>query len=183
MAINEDAIKKLNNLKSKWIYDFPSIKLSYGDTPTSLICNDFKGIDELRPGNFVFFDMQQASKGVCSISSIAIALACPVVAVYPNRCMAIIWGGAVHLSKDYYADVTTGQQSFGAVCLLNEDCSVSDPIEGLFLESVSQEHGVIKAHNCEAIKNLYEGQLVAILPAHSCLAADATKNIWIKKST
>jgi D-serine deaminase-like pyridoxal phosphate-dependent protein len=32
----------------------PSLLLSVGDTPSASVCNEFTGIDELRPGNFVF---------------------------------------------------------------------------------------------------------------------------------
>lgn len=178
-AINIAATKKLAELKIKYKSQFPNIVISYGDTPTSSICEKFEGVDELRPGNFAFYDMQQFSFGVCSTSNIAIALVCPVVAVYPNRSRAIIWGGAVHLSKDYYFD-NEGNKSFGAVCKLNPDNTWGNPIDGLYLESISQEHGVVKAKNCEVINELKEGDLVAILPAHSCLTADKMGEYWVK---
>jgi len=34
-----------------------SLKISYGDTPTCCVSENFPGVDELRPGNFIFFDM------------------------------------------------------------------------------------------------------------------------------
>lgn len=169
--LNAKAISELVELKSHWINIFPQITISYGDTPTSVLANSFDGVDELRPGNFIFFDMQQSSRGVCSPSSIAIALVCPVIAVYADECKAVIWGGAVHLSKDFYL-LPNGVSSFGAVCTVSSDFSWSSPIDGLFIESVSQEHGVIRATNSQLLRNLKEGDLVAILPAHSCLTAD-----------
>jgi D-serine deaminase-like pyridoxal phosphate-dependent protein len=170
-VLNLKAISDVVDLKRRWIERFPNILISYGDTPTSVLAKSFNGVDELRPGNFVFFDMQQASRGVCSCSSIAVALLCPVIAVYADECKAVIWGGAVHLSKDFYI-LPNGSNSFGAVCHVNNDLSWSSPIDGLFLESVSQEHGVVRAINSQLLRNLKEGDLVAILPAHSCLTAD-----------
>jgi D-serine deaminase-like pyridoxal phosphate-dependent protein len=170
--LNAMAIFEVVELKKRWINSYPKITISYGDTPTSILASRFEGIDELRPGNFVFFDMQQASKGVCSTNSIAVALVCPVIAVYADECKAVIWGGAVHLSKDSFLQ-PDGKTSFGAVCNVNSDLSWSNPIDGLYLESVSQEHGVIRAKNSQLLRNLNEGDLVAILPAHACLTADA----------
>lgn len=177
--INTEVTRKLNQLKNSYIKQFPSLKISYGDTPTSWTCEQFDGVDELRPGNYAFFDMQQASNGICSTSNIAIALVCPVVAVYPERSQAIIWGGAVHLTKDLYTD-NDGNKSFGAVCKLNPDYTWTKPIEGMYLESISQEHGVVKANNREAIKSLKEGDLIAVLPPHSCLTADKMGEFWVQ---
>jgi D-serine deaminase-like pyridoxal phosphate-dependent protein len=177
--LNLSIVLKLNHLKDKYIQRFPGLIISYGDTPTSWICEQFDGIDELRPGNFTFFDMQQASQNICKVNNIAIALACPVVAVYPNRNTATIWGGAVHLSKDFYIDIY-GNKSFGAICLLNKDSSWSEPIEGLYLESISQEHGMIRATNPNLLKTISEGDTIVILPAHSCLTVDKMGRFWVK---
>jgi D-serine deaminase-like pyridoxal phosphate-dependent protein len=176
--LNLRAFAFVVDLKRRWIERFPSISASYGDTPTSVLANSFEGIDELRPGNFVFFDMQQASRGVCNTSSIAVALVCPVIAVSADECKAVIWGGAVHLSKDSFLQ-PDGKISFGAVCNVISDLSWSSPIDGLYLESVSQEHGVIRAKNSQLLRNLKEGDLVAILPAHSCLTADTMGEYFV----
>ncbi|MFP4555609.1 MAG: alanine racemase [Bacteroidales bacterium] len=175
---NNNICKLLSSLKRNWITDFPNLIISYGDTPTSVICNSFQGMDELRPGNFIFFDMQQANQGVCSTSDIAIALAVPLVSVYADKLKAIVWGGAVHLSKDFYID-TDGNKSFGAVCKLHADLTWSEPIQGVYLESVSQEHGVIKAQDIEAFKRIENEEHLAILPAHSCLAVHSMRELWI----
>jgi D-serine deaminase-like pyridoxal phosphate-dependent protein len=177
-SLHKNATEMLFSLKKKWQKAFPNLNISYGDTPTSLLCNDFNGVDELRPGNFAFFDMQQASRGVCSNMDIAIALVCPVVAIYPENNRAIIWGGAIHLSKDFYID-SNGKKSYGAVCKLYSDLTHSEPLDGLYVESLSQEHGVISAKNNAALAAIVEGELVAILPAHSCLTVDCMRRFWI----
>ncbi|MEM7039128.1 MAG: alanine racemase, partial [Bacteroidota bacterium] len=59
---------------------FHGLQVSVGDTPTCSVAKNFPGVDEIRPGNFVFYDLVQAQVGSCSVSDIAVALAAPVVA-------------------------------------------------------------------------------------------------------
>ena len=107
---------------------------------------DFKGIDEIRPGNFVFYDLMQWQIGACELADIAVALACPVVALHPERGQIVVHGGAVHLSKEALVE-GDGEVSFGRVVLLNE--AGWRPLgEGAKVVSLSQEHGIIQADRC-----------------------------------
>ncbi len=140
--------------------------LSYGDTPTCSRLSSFSDVDEIRPGNFVFYDLTQHSYGSCSFDDIGVCMVCPVVAIHPDRNEAVIYGGAVHLSKDY---VKSSPPSFGSVvnCLTNG----WDSEESASLIRLSQEHGIISG-STEYISSLKIGQLVGVIPAHSCLCAD-----------
>ncbi|MGM0406798.1 MAG: alanine racemase, partial [Bacteroidota bacterium] len=91
----------LKKLKEIYQNDYPDIILSIGDTPSCSLIDDFKDIDEMRPGNFVFYDLMQYNLGACNFDQIAVAMACPVVAIHHERKEIIIHGGAVHFSKDY----------------------------------------------------------------------------------
>ena len=119
--------------------------------------------------------MQQLHKSACSWQDIALAVACPVVDVYPERNEAIIYGGAVHFSKDYYLQ-EDGSQSFGQLVWLNK-AEWSKPLDGGYLKGLSQEHGVLKAP-AEIINQLQIGQLIGILPPHSCLTADLLRSYY-----
>ncbi|MEJ0055892.1 MAG: hypothetical protein WDN75_09730 [Bacteroidota bacterium] len=59
--------------------------LSIGDTPTCTVADEFTGINEVRPGNLVFYDMMQVIIGSCKREDVAIAMACPVVAFNEER--------------------------------------------------------------------------------------------------
>jgi len=170
-GLNSEVLARLATVRQRWQPQWPQLLISSGDTPCSTVCDDFAGIDEIRPGNYAFFDMQQASHEVCKPSDIAVALIAPVVAVYPQRQAAAIWGGAVHLSKDLYSD-SEGHTVYGALCPLAADGSWGEPLKDLRLSALSQEHGMISADKPEALDGLREGQLLAVLPAHSCLTAD-----------
>ncbi len=175
-TIHRKVLKSLTQIRTFWKESYPDISISYGDTPSCSISDDFWGIDEIRPGNFVFCDLTQTSIGSCNVENIAVAVICPVVDVYPERGEAIIKGGAVHLSKDSLL-LPDGSKSFGAVCIFN-GTTWEIPIDGMYLKSISQEHGVISCKMSEDF-NLKVGQLVAILPVHSCLTLDSMGKLYL----
>lgn len=151
----------------------PGLKISYGDTPTASLVDDFSGIDELRPGNFAYYDLQQYLVGSCAARDIAAAVACPVAGIYPDRGEIVIYGGAVHLSKQVQV-LPDGRKSFGALFRAPE--ADGGPwggfIEGAWIRSLNQEHGVIVMPPAELAK-MRIGDLAWVCPVHSCLAQHA----------
>lgn len=152
------------------------IEISVGDTPGCSLCSDFSGIDELRPGNFVFYDSQQYIAGVCGVDQMAVAVACPVIAVHPERKEIVVYGGAVHLSKDLLE--TGGEPSYGLVALPEGD-GWGKPIKGAVVKSLTQEHGVLRFSD-DQLEQIQPGDLVFILPAHSCLTVYQLKEYLTK---
>ena len=96
-------------------------------------------------------------------------MACPVVALHPEREEAIIYGGAIHLSKDYFEE--DGVRKYGLVCLPGE-MRWGPPLRGAYVSRLSQEHGVLHL-NSDDLAQLHLGDLVFIIPAHSCLTVQA----------
>lgn len=169
--IMESARQQLLALKTFMANDFPLIQISYGDTPSCSLFDNFEGFDEIRPGNFAFYDTMQANLGTCSIDNIAVAMACPVVAKHPERGEIVIHGGGVHFSKDYIKP--DGQIQFGSVHPLdNYNWDTSKKLG--YIAKLSQEHGIIKLpkENFDTVKI---GDMLAILPIHSCLTANLMK--------
>ncbi|MHA1972277.1 MAG: alanine racemase [Candidatus Hodarchaeales archaeon] len=152
---------------------FDNIIVSVGDTPGSTVIDNFDGVDELRPGNFVFYDLTQSSLDVCKEDQISIAVACPVISKYPERNEIVVYGGAIHLSKEYYEIEynNTKVKCFGKVALpiLN---GWSSPLEGVFIKSISQEHGVIRFSDRKLLDTIEIGDILLIIPVHSCLTAN-----------
>jgi D-serine deaminase-like pyridoxal phosphate-dependent protein len=147
------------------------LEVSVGDTPGASLSPDLGPLDELRPGNFVFYDAQQMHLGSCAWQDVAVALACPVVALHPERNEAIVYGGAVHLSKDFLME--NDRRSYGYVSL-PEDDHWSEPLDGAYVSGLSQEHGILKVQPRD-VSRLQVGGLVCILPAHSCLTVTLMK--------
>jgi D-serine deaminase-like pyridoxal phosphate-dependent protein len=141
--------------------------ISIGDTPGCSLLNDFGLVDEIRPGNFVFYDSEQLEIGSCIQEQISVALACPIVARHPERNEIVIYGGAVHLSKESF--LHAGHPSYGLVALpeingwgeILPDCSVV---------RVSQEHGILSIPD-SLIDQFPLGGIVMVIPVHSCLTA------------
>lgn len=165
--------KKLLALKHHFVSDFPDLILSMGDTPAASLAENFDGIDEMRPGNFVFYDVMQHLLGSCELNDIAIAVYCPVVAIYPDRNQIVIYGGGVHFSKE--KTIWKGKEIYGFVSLPSQD-DFGRVLSEAYLESISQEHGLISMPSKE-IDKLKLGDIVAVLPVHSCLTVDLNKEI------
>jgi D-serine deaminase-like pyridoxal phosphate-dependent protein len=170
ITIYKDAVHKMNHsrniLKSAGIVP---LKISYGDTPTCSVVDRFNNVDEVRPGNFVFYDIMQLQIGSCKEQDIACALICPVVAKHSQRQELLIHGGAVHLSKEFILN-EQGQKIFGY--LAPWDGKAWGPIiPDSRVSALSQEHGIIKA-SPDFFRQIRVGDLLAVLPVHSCLAMD-----------
>lgn len=167
--LHQESINLITPLREKYSAQYPDLILSYGDTPTCSTTENFTGLDEIRPGNLVFYDLVQSDVGSCSREQIAVAMACPVVAKHPERNVFVIYGGAVHLSKDSTL-FPNGERYFGKIVKLTEN-GWDTAETGAYLKSLSQEHGVVSASK-EFIEEIKIGDFVGVLPVHSCLTAD-----------
>lgn len=170
LQIHQDSLSQMRMLKKYFAGYSPVI--SIGDTPSCSLAEDFEGADEMRPGNFVFYDLMQAGIGSCNLDDVTVAVACPVVAKYPYRSELVIYGGAIHLSKDFVT-LSDNSFSFGRVGKLSQTGWEILP-EGNEVISISQEHGVVKLQ-AGFFKNFSIGDLVAVIPVHSCLTAHQLK--------
>jgi D-serine deaminase-like pyridoxal phosphate-dependent protein len=167
-----DSLLKLRSLKQRYQPDFPNIEVSIGDTPSCSICTNFMGVDEIRPGNFVFFDLTQQNLGVCSFEDIAVRMVCPVVAKHASRNEIVIYGGAIHLSQDSLLNID-GKPFFGRIIITrNGEKKLLSPRN--YVSRLSQEHGILKVSQ-KNFPNFQIGDLVEIIPVHSCLTANLTR--------
>jgi D-serine deaminase-like pyridoxal phosphate-dependent protein len=149
------------------------IKISVGDTPSTIAVSDFGDIDEIRPGNFIFYDVQQSIAGVCGLKNIAVAVACPVVSTHPERFEATIYGGAIHFSKDFFK-YQGSTIAYGYVVAVTENGWDDQKVIG-YVKSLSQEHGILRIYESE-MENVKPGEIICILPAHSCLTVQILRN-------
>lgn len=172
--IHNESLKKIIRLR-----DYPTLKnsrISIGDTPSTCLANNFSGVDEIRPGNFVYFDLMQYNAGVCSINDIAAFMLVPVVSKHIMRLEIVIHGGAVHFSKEYI--IIDGKRVYGKVVGISNGASF-DPInENIYITNLSQEHGIISASK-DFISIVKPGDILKIIPVHSCLTANLMKDCTI----
>ena len=167
---HQQSTAQMRKAGDRYRNDYPDMVLSIGDTPSCSVATDFSGVDEIRPGNFVFYDVMQTMVGACTKNDIAVAMACPVVAVYPQRKEVIVHGGGVHFSKDFLKGDDGGSR-FGEAVKLNSTGWELPPLS-MYVKSLSQEHGILHA-SAEETSKIEIGDVLGVLPVHSCMTADA----------
>jgi D-serine deaminase-like pyridoxal phosphate-dependent protein len=165
--IHNQALSILNTVNER----FDTNYISYGDTPSASVIEDLSMVNEIRPGNLVYYVLMQHQIGSCTIDDIGVALACPVVAKHLNRDEIVIYGGAVHLSKDRIR--IKDKEIYGQVVQFRDNGW--DVIEDVYVDRVSQEHGIIRGP-FQKLKTYEVGDIIGILPVHSCLTADLMSN-------
>ncbi len=173
--IHDEELKIMNDLKIEYIKDYPVIINSVGDTPACSLLDNFEGMEEIRPGNFIFYDLQQWKIGSCSMDKISVAMACPVVSKNNKRKEILIYGGGVHFSKEVDT-LDDGTPYFGYVVKLNEN-GWELPEKKSYIRALSQEHGIIKATD-DFYNGIKIGDVVGVLPIHSCMTADCMKKMF-----
>jgi D-serine deaminase-like pyridoxal phosphate-dependent protein len=160
---------QLHNLRTAYGRQV-GFSITIGDTPGCSVVEEFGPINEISPGNFVFFDTMQVNIGSCTYDDIAVVMACPVVGKNTDRKELLIHGGAVNFSKESLQDTDRnmhfGKLAHGAVS------GWYGVMRRAFLKSISQEHGLVHAED-DLLKKTDIGDLLYVYPVHSCLAADA----------
>jgi len=169
--IQKETQEAFRILKAKYQSQFSDLVCRSGDTPTCSIMENFEYIDEIGPGNYVFYDITQTEIGSCSRSDIAVALAAPIVDIKHGRNEILVHGGGVHLSKDVL--LIDGQKNFGEVVYFTKE-GWTIPAETSYLKSISQEHGLIQASD-ELMARAKIGDILGIFPIHSCMTADCMR--------
>jgi D-serine deaminase-like pyridoxal phosphate-dependent protein len=139
--------------------------VSIGSTPTITTVDHLDGIDEVRPGNYIFFDAFQATLGSCAVNDCALTVLASVVHRDRGRRKVIIDAGAIALSKDRGPAHLNPNCGYGRVLDLNgEDLNLT-------VCEMSQEHGVVKVNDEKTLDALSVGTRVRVLENHSCLTA------------
>ena len=172
--VHQDSLQLARKFKAKYRSQFPQLVLSVGDTPTCSAMDDFAEVDEIRPGNFVFYDLTQWAIGSCDLSQISVAMACPVVAKHETRSEIVVYGGGVHFSKDRGVEPLSGNTYFGYLVESRGD-HWSVPKQKVYINSLSQEHGIIKADKA-LMEKTKVGDILTFLPIHSCMCSNLMKS-------
>jgi D-serine deaminase-like pyridoxal phosphate-dependent protein len=167
VAISEQEVRAVNLVRdagSDAEIDVPV--RSTGSTPTASVVDRFREVDEIRPGNYVFFDAFQARIGSCEWQDCAATVLTSVIAIHPERRQMVVDAGALALSKDRGAEHLGDRISYGVVL-----DGKGRPREDLRVTALSQEHGKIEADTIRALEDVRIGDIVRIIPNHSCLTA------------
>ena len=169
---NIEREEALASLKKFFNFEKRSPIISIGSTPTIFYAQRLSGISEVRAGIYMFWDLAQASRGICKIEDIALTVLSSVIGHNHQNEKIIIDAGALALSKDLSANNFMPEAGYGLIC--NPHTAI--PYEGLNISEVHQEHGSIKIKNSDWFDKLPIGSQVRILPNHACLTCAAYGN-------
>ncbi|MCA1630214.1 MAG: alanine racemase, partial [Acidobacteria bacterium] len=139
--------------------------VSIGSTPTVCAVDHLEGVNEIRPGNYIFFDAFQATLGSCRFDDCALTVLASVVHRDRVRRKVVIDAGAIALSKDRGAVELEPSCGYGRVL------DVEGNELNLRVDAVSQEHGQIRVEDEATFELLRVGSRVRVLANHSCLTA------------
>jgi D-serine deaminase-like pyridoxal phosphate-dependent protein len=141
--------------------------VSVGSTPTALFARHLDGITEMRPGNFVFFDLFQAGLGSCRMTDVAVSVLASVVSHHHARNHLLIDAGGLALSKDTGANLHAPGTGYGRVCRPAEAL----PLPGLAIHDVHQEHGLVGGPNVPPVDfaAFPPGTRLRVLTNHICM--------------
>ncbi len=139
--------------------------VSIGSTPTINHIDHLDGIDEVRPGNYIFFDNYQATLGSCSFDDTALTVLAAVVHRDTSRRKIVIDAGGIAMSKD------RGPVHLDPACGYGRVLDLDGNQTSLSLDSLSQEHGVMHSADDAEFNRFKIGDRVRILANHSCMTA------------
>lgn len=137
--------------------------VSGGSTPTAYESHLFHGVNEVRPGMYIFNDRTTAGISAASLTDCALSVLVTVVSTSVSG-RAIIDGGSKTFSSDrYQADDGRG---FG---LIKEDHDAE-------LERLSEEHGHL---NIQRSGRRYRvGDQLSVIPNHVCTTVNMHEEIY-----
>lgn len=137
--------------------------VSGGSTPTAYQSHEMKTVTEIRPGTYVFNDMNTASIGAVGLDHCALTVHVTVVSLAVKG-RAIVDGG----SKTFSSDLLRGGEGSG-FGYLPEHPEVA-------LEAMSEEHGHL---NIEASRHAFRiGERLRFVPNHVCTTVNMHNEIW-----
>ncbi len=143
--------------------------VSVGSTPTVLFAEHLRGVSEARVGIYLFCDLAQLSRRVCTEADIAVSVLATVIGHQRRGPSLVLDAGALALSKDISANRFLPGAHYGWVC----DAATLQRYPRLSVEVVHQEHGTVPVPDDGWFVRLPVGSLVRILPNHACLTCAA----------
>ncbi len=162
-----DALRKLSSLVRSILDDFAragiEVKIvSGGSTPALFHSHEIDGLNEIRPGTYVFNDVNTWRSGACALEDCAASIHATVVSTARPGHM-IIDGGSKTFSSDR---PVTAAATFGYL--------VETP-EAVF-HKMNEEHGFVDLTQSGCAFRV--GDRVRVIPNHICVAVNLHEQIY-----
>jgi D-serine deaminase-like pyridoxal phosphate-dependent protein len=140
--------------------------VSGGSTPTAYQSHLIPQLTEIRPGTYIFNDMNTVLGGFCSLADCAATVVCTVVSdAVPGK--VVIDAGSKTFGSD--RNVTQPESGFGSVIEYPQAMIVR----------LSEEHGEVDISRCDARPKL--GDQINVIPNHICPCVNLQDSVVLEQ--
>lgn len=134
----------------------PTSRVSAGSTPTAMWSHLLRDVTEIRPGQYIFNDMNEVYLGVVTLDMCALRVLVTVCSTAVNN-RVIIDGGSKTFSSDRLHEPPPGVKPGHGYIVEYPD---------LWFEKMSEEHGHV--NSSFSAKKPKVGERVTVIPNHVC---------------
>lgn len=139
--------------------------VSGGSTPTAYQSHLMPSLTEIRPGTYIFNDMNTVHGGFCTLEQCAASIVTTVISdAAPGQ--VVLDAGSKTLSSDRC--IPALESGYGYVL------EYPQAIVG----QLSEEHAQVDIRNCEAAPRL--GEQLTVIPNHVCPCVNLQTTMWIQ---
>jgi D-serine deaminase-like pyridoxal phosphate-dependent protein len=136
--------------------------VSGGSTPALYHSHEIEGLNEIRPGTYVFNDMNTVASGGCGLEDCAASVLVTVVS-HAGEDRMIVDGGSKTFSSD---KLSSGGPGHGRVM----------EAPGASFHKMNEEHGFVDLAQAE--RTFAIGEKVRIVPNHICVAVNLHEYVY-----
>ena len=136
--------------------------VSGGSTPALFHSHELPGLTEIRPGTYVFNDLNTVASGACTLEDCAASVLVTVISTARPGHM-IVDGGSKTFSSDM---LSSGGPGHGRL--------VQAP--GAYFQKMNEEHGFVDLTNAE--RTFAVGEKVSIIPNHICVVVNLHEYVY-----
>lgn len=140
--------------------------VSAGSTPAAKMSHLVPGITEIRPGTYVYNDLNTYYQGLCTLEDCAVRVITTVVSTSVAGQVVVDAGSKVFSSDALSAGPKRG---FGRVM----------EIEGATISKLNEEHGYVEASDYGAFA---VGQVLSVVPNHVCTCINMHDEVYVARS-
>ena len=137
--------------------------VSGGSTPTAYQSHQIPQLTEIRPGTYIFNDMNTVRGGFCSLQDCAASILCTVVSNAVSG-QIVLDAGTKTLTSDR------------CIPALDSGHGLIVEYPGAVINKLSEEHGQVDVRRCERIPQL--GERVSVIPNHICPCINLQTSAW-----
>jgi D-serine deaminase-like pyridoxal phosphate-dependent protein len=170
----EEALRQLGRTVRSILEDFRRAGIevrivSGGSTPTLFRSHEIGGLNEIRPGTYVYNDVNTVRSGACGWQDCAVSIMTTIVST-ARKGQMIIDGGSKTFSSDRL--VGSAELSFGRL-IESPEC---------VFHNMNEEHGFVDIRRAEHEFSI--GDRVRIIPNHVCVAVNLHECVYgVRKDT